>query len=245
VLVRKGAAENVWLNEGLSILAEEVGWLHYEAKCAPAPTSCRSSGPGQLFPDSSQGFILNLMRNAYSYLDAPAGSSVTTFARNGTLRERGAAWLFVRWLVDQKGEQIIPRLMQTRRTSIANVEFAAGESFQSLFGDFGIALWTDSLPGVPRSAIPERYRFKSRNLREVFARLNATGRVPRAFPIIPRTLAHPGALSGTIMQGSMEFLRMNTGAASQDASLRFGGPGGTTITPGLRPQIGIFRLPNP
>lgn len=243
VLVRRGASENVWLNEGLSILAEEIGSRHYEDRCPPP--ACRSNGAIQLFPDSSQGFILNLLQNAYSYLNLPTANSVTTFRDFGSLAERGGAWLFVRWLVDQKGEQIIPRLVQTSRTSIANVEFAAGESFPSLFGDFGIATYTDSLPGVPRSAIPRRFRFETRNLRQIFQRLNATGRVASPFPIRTRVVPPAGSISGTIVQGSMDFLTLQTDLGSGGTSLRYAPSGGGTFPAGLRGQIGIFRLPNP
>lgn len=243
VLARRGAAEDVWLNEGLSILAEEMGSRYYEDKCGP--TGCRTS-PTQLFPDSSSGFIVHVLENAYDYMRQPTASSVTTFKDFGTLLERGGAWLFVRWLADQKGEQILPRLVQTSRTGLANVEFASGESFPSLFGDFGIALYADSLPGVPRAAVPSRYRFQTRNLRALFARLNAIGRVPTPFPITfpaSRQLGLPGSVQGTVIQGSMDFLSMQTPADAAAATLRFAPQAGGTFPSAVRAQIGIFRLP--
>ena len=41
----------------------------------------------------------------------------------------------------------------------ADVEEVSGETFAGLFGDFGIALYADSVPGIARSRIPARYRF--------------------------------------------------------------------------------------
>jgi hypothetical protein len=49
-----GRAEYGWLDEGLSIVAEEMGSLYYEQRCPG--TACRTN-PAQIFPDSSQGFI--------------------------------------------------------------------------------------------------------------------------------------------------------------------------------------------
>ena len=46
-----------WLDEGLSIVAEELGSLYYEQKCPG--TACRTN-PSQVFPDSSQGFVSRL-----------------------------------------------------------------------------------------------------------------------------------------------------------------------------------------
>ena len=181
VLARGGQEENVWLNEGLSLIAEELGAKYYEAKYPPPTGRTR---PDQLFPDSARGFIEFNIGYAYDWLTDTRDSSVTTFADFGNLPERGAAWLFLRWLGDQKGEGIYRTLVQTNLRGNANVAAAGGESFPSLFGDFSVALWTDSLPGVAREAIPARYRFTSRNFREIYGRLNAVspGGFPRTYP---------------------------------------------------------------
>ena len=54
VVVSGGSPSDSWLDEGMSIVAEELGSLYYEQKC-PAP-ACRTN-PSQLFPDSSEGFV--------------------------------------------------------------------------------------------------------------------------------------------------------------------------------------------
>ena len=51
---RNGAAEEVWLNEGLSHMAEELGSLVFEAKF-PAPSG--RTNVAQIFPDSSAPYI--------------------------------------------------------------------------------------------------------------------------------------------------------------------------------------------
>ena len=48
-VVHGGAPEYGWLDEGMSIVAEELGSLYYEQKCPG--TACRTD-PAQLFPDS-------------------------------------------------------------------------------------------------------------------------------------------------------------------------------------------------
>src|SRR5690348_1772992 len=54
VVVHNGSSEYGWLDEGLSIVAEELGSLYYEQKCPG--TACRTNAD-QIFPDSSQGFV--------------------------------------------------------------------------------------------------------------------------------------------------------------------------------------------
>ncbi len=169
VVVRQGEPEDGWLDEGMSIRAEELGSEFFEAKFPPP--SGRAS-PAQLFPDSSQGFIAGFLNDSYDYLLEPDTASVTlhTDADDG-FSWRGGDWLLVHWLGDLKGKGIYTTLEHGSAVGIANIEAAAGESFGSLFGDFNLALWTDSLVGVPRSAIPARDRFQSRNLRTIFQRV--------------------------------------------------------------------------
>lgn len=240
VLVRNGAAEEVWLNEGLSHIAEELVSKHYETRYPPP---LGRSNPAQLFPDSSQGFITGNLINAYDYLAASTQHSVTTFDDFGSLEERGAAWLFLRWLGDQKGEGIYGRLVQTGLTGIANVEAQANESFSRLFGDFGIATWTDSLPGRPREAIPSRYRFSSRNLRRIFARLNQTGAVTREYPIQLTPLACGAQQADSMVQGTSAYYRLDTGSNCAESDVRLGTRDGRALPSTLRPQLSLFRLP--
>ena len=75
-----GDSEYGWLDEGLSIVAEELGSLHYEAKCPG--TACRTN-PSQLFPDSSQGFISNFLYDSYQYALIPDTATVTLHSDAG------------------------------------------------------------------------------------------------------------------------------------------------------------------
>jgi len=243
VLTRRGREENVWLNEGMSLIAEELGAKHYEARY-PAPLG--RTRPDQLFPDSARGFIEFNLGYAYDWLTATRDSSVTTFEDFGNLPERGAAWIFLRWLGDQKGEGIYKALAQTNLRGIANVSAAAAESFPALFGDFSVALWTDSLPGVAREAIPPRYRFTSRNFREIYGRLSAQspGGFPRIYPVDPTLLDFGTSDSGSMPVGTMDFFVLRTAGAPSPALLRFSRPDRTQLPNGAQAQVSIFRLPD-
>jgi hypothetical protein len=236
VLVNNSPSEVTWLNEGLSHIAEELGGRYYEAKY-PAPLG--RTNPNQLFPDSAQAFVPPQFRNAYAYLLAPTKQSVTTFSGLGTLEERGAAWLFLRWLGDQKGEGIYRQLVQTNRTGIDNVADKAAESFPALFGDFGIATYADSVDGVPRSSIPARYRFSSRNTRQIFARLFPF----QSNPITPSALACNTSVNGSMLQGTSSYLLLGATTGCSSAELKLSASNGSALATALSPQIAIFRLP--
>ncbi|HEY0969596.1 MAG TPA: IPT/TIG domain-containing protein [Gemmatimonadales bacterium] len=242
VLVRGGSSEVTWLNEGLSHIAEELASLIYEND----PAQPRST-PEQIFPDSSQGYIVSNIGNAYEYLQQPADVSLTLFNETGSLEERGASWLFLRWLADQKGEQVLRRLVETSMTGVANIEDKAGEPFPRLFGDFGISMYAQSLPDAERNLLPSRYLFSSRDFRRIFRRFYDTdpGRVdyPTPFPIVPDTLRPGTSVSDAMVPGTMRWYFLDTAGADPALSLTFRPPAGGPFTAALGAQVGILRLP--
>lgn len=91
--------------------------------------------------ETLNGFTLqNRLRSAL-FLDSP--SEVTLVAGGDGLDERGAAWLFVQYLVDRFGEGILGRLVQTRLTSMNNVASATETPFATVFHEWATMLLLD------------------------------------------------------------------------------------------------------
>jgi hypothetical protein len=247
VVVHGGAAEDGWLDEGMSIVAEELGSLYYEARFPP-PSG--RTNPAQLFPDSSQGFISGALLDSYAFLRAPSGQSVTLHSDSDDgLEWRGGDWALLRWLGDQKGgTAFYKQLEDSRLTGAANIAAAAGESFQSLFGDFSLSLYTDSLPGTPRSQVPARNRFVTRNLRQMYQALynasNPDPDIPQPFPISTTALSATSATTASMVPGTMIFFRLDTPPGTATVSIRFATPAGQPLPASLHPQLSVFRLPN-
>ena len=239
VVARAGDSEEHWINEGLSHIAEELVSRLYERRY-PAPLG--RSTPFQLFPDSASAFISPQMLNTYIYLNNTAKHSVTTFAGSGSIEERGAAWLFLRWLGDQKGEAIYQRLVQTSRTGVANIEARAGEPFARLFGDFSIAVYADSLPGLRRDVVVPRYRFVSRNLRQLMAGQAAISGFPNDLPVVPVRVPFAGYAEGPIMPGTMVYTVLGPlGAGVGPVVLNFFRSNGVAFGVSEGAQFGVFR----
>lgn len=240
VLVRGGRDETLWLNEGLSHIAEELGSLLYEND----PSQPRSTAE-QIFPDSSQGFINGNMRNAYDYLRRSTNVSVTLAQGGGTLEERGAAWLFLRWLGDQKGEGIYRRLVETSSTGVRNIEDKAGEPFARLFGDFAVAAYSyDRLSGVPEGSIPARYRFLSRDFRRIFQRFYTIGggNFDRPYPIVLPTLNAGATANNSMVPGTATWYELRSGPGAR-VSVTLQPGSGTAFDPALGAQVTVLRLP--
>ena len=111
VLVGQGAAEDTWLNEGLSHFAEELGGrLIPDTECQPAFATARASSSRETWSIPMPFWI----RWDLKFLIEPGNS-------NGTLAERGGNWLFVRWLADHfastqpTGTELTRALVQTSR----------------------------------------------------------------------------------------------------------------------------------
>lgn len=244
-VVHGGDPEYGWLDEGLSIVAEELGSVYYEQKCPG--TACRTD-PAQLFPDSSQGFIDGFLFDSYAYALKPDTASVTLHSdADDGFSWRGGDWLLARWLGDQFGASVYRHLDESGAIGVANIESATGQSFPSLFSDFGIALFADSLPGMPRTTATARDHFVTRNVRQMWARLFATSGgspdVPRAFPIPVSTIGTDTTATRRMYPGTMGFFRLNTPANVSSVSVQFAGPDGGALSSFLKPQLAVFRLP--
>ncbi|MDE3172195.1 MAG: hypothetical protein KGN74_03910 [Gemmatimonadota bacterium] len=228
-----------WVDEGMSLVAEELGSQYYEARCPPP--ACRSN-PAQLLPDSSLGFARNFSLDSYFFGESPDTAGITgqTDGALGTAW-RGGAWALMRWLGDHMPPDFYQRMEAASGSGIAAIESASGgQSFGTLFANFGLALYADSLVGLPRATVPAADRFASRNLRALWASVGQA--YGAAFPIV----VHPvsaGATPMTLSVGGMSFWRLDTPAGAAVDTLHFSAPGGGPLDPALGPQLAIFRLP--
>jgi hypothetical protein len=254
VLLRSGDAESTWLNEGMSHIAEELGGLLYEARypCSagpPCPLPGRQSA-AQIFPDSAGPFVLPNFRNAYDFFTARGEFSLTSPTSLGSLEERGVAWLFLRWLADQKGQAALTSLAQTSKVGTANVEAVTGESFAVLYADFLAATLLDHYPGAAAGQIDRRHSFTSRNLRAIYARLNLTApaQFPTPYPLDVRDLVTADRLTPVspartryMKPGSLELFQFTSTTPS--AGLTFSPLLGAGFKASLNAQVTVVRLP--
>jgi hypothetical protein len=195
VLVRGGTAEDTWLNEGLSHFAEELGGRQIPDVECPSSTSC------------AQEFLQGDLANAFEYLAAPEEFFLIEPGNStGRLEERGANWLFVRWLVDHfaadsiLGTDLTRALVATNQVGSANVTARSGVDFSNLVAEWQLSNYLDDLPGF--SSPSNRLRYKSWNFREAAA-------VNGGFPLVPDSTSGLGYQhSGTLRAGSGRHVRV-------------------------------------
>ncbi|MBU8920911.1 MAG: hypothetical protein KOO63_03525 [Bacteroidales bacterium] len=83
------------------------------------------------------------------------------------LDERGAAFLFFRYLGDRFGEQVYRDIVQTKAVGLSNIELVTGLDFYELFADWSAAVYLDGL-GISSD---NRFSYSSIDLRSDFVPL--------------------------------------------------------------------------
>jgi hypothetical protein len=186
--------------------------------------------------------VLGNAFNAFRYLKAPGGNFVAFGSGSGTLSERGAGWLFLRWLVDRFGPVMTRRLSETGLRGDANVSNAAGEPMSRLVAEWFLANWVSDLPGF---TAPARLTYTSWAFRATYQSLNQQqpARFDRPFPIVP-PVADGGVLSaaGTLHAGSGDYFRVIQSPGQRGFTLRLTDPAGQPIPVTVLPRLNVIRI---
>lgn len=231
--------ELTWLNEGLSHFAEELGGRQL-------PNNGIALGDA---PDRFTQFHINNFANAFDYLvETEAHFLITPDASTGTLQERGAGWLFVRWLADQfggggNGTSFTRAVVQTGRVGQDNVEHVTGEPFDRLVSQWQLANYLDDLPGFSPSTT--RLRYTSWDLRDAFADWHDSrpSTFPLAFPLQPdESDGGSYSRSGVLRGGSGTHLNLVQPAGSGVTQLTLTTAGGNSLSTAIVPRLAVARI---
>lgn len=234
VLVRGGSPQVTWLDEGMSHFAEELGG--------------RSFLPGDQAQFSN--FLIGDLINSYQYLDSSATHFVAFSSGIGSLAERGAAWLLVRYMVDQFATDLsfasvtafTRSLEQTNLVGASAIETATGTPFPTIVERWALANYVSDLPGF---TAPAELQYKSWSFRTTFASLNS--QVPsifkKPFPLTPPITAGSAvSLSGTLHAGSANYALAFQRPSAPGFDLLFSGPNGAALQGSLDPRLNILRI---
>ncbi len=216
VLLRDGSGTDaLWLSEGLATMAEDVAGI-------------AAGSAALVYQDGNY-------RRASRYLSDPNDVSLIVSSGSGSLAERGAGWLFVRYLWERfGGNPVLGALTQATVTGIDNVEDVTGVEWSHVFSDWGAAVESE-FQGWG-SLLDERHRYPQINLSSAFNSSNLPQ--PRA----PRTV------------GNFEFddeVRLWSGgtqiflvqvSSTRKVALNLGAPSGGPLTPESRGQLRVIRV---
>ncbi|HYC30980.1 MAG TPA: hypothetical protein VEB59_01765 [Gemmatimonadales bacterium] len=231
------ATEDTWLNEGLSHYAEELGGRLVPDEECPAFDNCETQ------------FIGPNITNAYRYLvDPEAHFLVEPGNGQGELEERGANWLFVRWLVDHfateqpAGNDLTRRLVRTANRGSGNVEAETGEAFPELAATWQMANYTEDLQNF--TALDDRLQYTSWALRDIYQTNFEEGVFAKPYPLTPPVTSDGNvARTGTLRGGSGVHLRVVQPPDSPEIELKLtDGDGIAPVNAGAAPRIALVRI---
>jgi hypothetical protein len=236
VLVRGGNVEETWLNEGLSHFAEELGGREVPDNFCPTANQCEDQ------------FLRDNIFNGFDYLDDPESTFlVAPSGSGGTLEERGAAWLFVRWLGDHfaatqpLATEVTRALLLTNRTGAANVEAVTGVDFPTLVSQWQMANYVTNLPGFTPSS--NRLQYTSFNLRALY-QANFPSVFGKPYPLTPdSTRTGTYDRTGVLRGGSGRHVRIIQPVGSVEvAFILTDGAGSIPLASTAVPRIALVRV---
>ena len=228
-LIQRGTvSEEGWLDEGLSLYAEELTARRY-LQAGDTATFSR--------------LAINAVSDAYQYLSATGASPLLIEFDQGTLAERGASWLFARYLVDQYGATVAGKLDQSTLAGAANVAAQTGHRFDSTLTRWALANWVSDLPGF---ATPVELSYTSWHFRtRTFLSLHQQDPVdfPSPYPLVPTASGGSAvSLSGTLRAGSGMYARALQAPGAPAFSLLFNGGGSAALPPQVVPRLSVIRI---
>ncbi|MDH3270252.1 MAG: IPT/TIG domain-containing protein [Gemmatimonadota bacterium] len=211
VLVRGAEAnEAVWLSEGLAQYAEELVARAYEVES--------NAESAEIFRDGTRD-------RAARYLAGPDTVSLIVSVGSGSLSERGAGYLFILYLADQAGDEIVGRLTRTTRTGVTNVEAETGTEWAVSLSDWWSAI---ALDGPDPESGPT-----------VYPTVDLKGFIGSPYPLaIEDVGAGDFQRSGSLPSASVAYFEI-VPAPGGSTTLRLGGAAGGVSRPqaGLRMRI--------
>jgi hypothetical protein len=218
--------EVVWLNEGLSHIAEEL--LFYKAT-GLAPRQNIDLNVARGVPTQFSNFQGSNFGRYDEFLSKPAQTS--PYADNDDLNTRGATWNLLRYLADHKGSSdgntwalLSGSAVDTGQTNLSKV---FGSNFLTQIRDWATSVFSDDVTGVTDA----RFLEQSWNMRSIFPGLqNGNGGALNKFPlnVTPLSDAQPANL--LINAGGVAYLRFTVPAGGQ-ASIDWSTAAGLPVSP--------------
>jgi hypothetical protein len=248
-----GGGFDVWMNEGLSHLAEEVVG-HTASGLVPGvdlTLSDYDAVAGGI--DAFNTYHIGNWFNLAQYAAAPSDTAGLVMASDpfgpATFRLRGASWSFLRYLLDRfesaatepaQTRALIQSAMTDSRDAVAAV---FGVPFDSLVSDWAMMLAVeDRADVVPRIEL----QLTSYRLRELYAELalRSTAFPPNGYPLAPDTLdlAVSARRAVNLFSYTGDYLVAGAASGAGPSGIRIGTTGAADdISQSLGVRVAIVR----
>lgn len=188
--------EEVWLNEGLSHIAEELLFYRTSGLTARQNIDANTVVANQQRVNAFNEHQIGNFGRYRLFLSRPETTS--PYAADDSLSNRGAIWSFLRYAADRKAANdgtIWQQLVNSRTSGIANLSAAFGADILPWFRDWSISVYTDD-----RVATAATWQQPSWHFRDIYPRLGSA-----TFPLKLRPLANSVATNVTLSGGGSMY----------------------------------------
>jgi hypothetical protein len=208
--------EEVWLNEGLSHVAEEL--LYYRESSGLTPrmnidsTLAKSTSKNVAAFNNDQASNFGRYR---TYLPRTATSA--PYAPDDSLYTRGAIWSFLRYAADHRGTSdgdVWTKLVNSTTQGINNLQNVFGAGVTRSIRDWATSVLTDDLPA---GGVNAQFQQPSWNFRSMYATLQ------QSFNLSTLPLSDANSVSVALNGGGVAFVRFSV-AANGFANVQWGVP---------------------
>ncbi|HVX40926.1 MAG TPA: Ig-like domain-containing protein [Gemmatimonadaceae bacterium] len=218
--------EDVWLNEGLSHIAEELLYYRVSGTAPRENIGIQTIAATQASVDAFNNYQADNFGRYDFFLGKPNQTSV--YAGNDSLETRGATWDLLRYLADHRtgtssDADTWSKLVNSTTTGKNNLAQVFGTDYMTQIRNWAVSVFTDDLPSVSDPAFQE----PSWNMREIFPRLRGTN---SSFPlkVVPLSAQTPVS-SLQVDAGGAAYIRFTVPAGGQ-SSIDWTGGGGLPVS---------------
>lgn len=205
--------EVVWLNEGLSHVAEEL--LFYRQSNGLTPRTDVDSLDFKGNQTNVDSYNYNQQSNFGRFREYLLKPSVASpYAPDDSLWTRGATWAFLRYAADHRGTSDGDtwfKLVNSTKTGLPNLQDVFGTGLMSIFRDWSVATIADDLPGVAN-----QWQQPSWNFRSIFTYIPSI----KKYPLATVTVGDNAPLTVSLKGGTSAYVRF-TIAAGQVGSVHW------------------------
>ncbi|AMW06408.1 Ig-like domain-containing protein [Gemmatimonas phototrophica] len=234
------STEQVWLDEGLSHVAEELLYFrvsNYNSRQNLVLTDVNGTRAEQFSNFASQNFS-----RFYNFLIAPETNS--PYAPNDSLGTRGAIWNFLRFAAARQGASneasFLRQLVNSTSTGVNNLQqVLSGGAFADYLRDWTISLIADDYSAATRDGLGTQYTNPAWSFRSIYPGLRiGTSQPLGVYPIATRSLLSNNPQRISLAGGTSSYIRFSV-PAGQRALISLSSNG--ALPPGTL-RYGIVRL---
>lgn len=215
--------EEIWLDEGLSHVAEELLFYAYTGMEPRDNIDVESLTETQSRTDAFFEFQYQNVDRFALFLDDPGTEAASLINADATLASRGSDWHFLRYAADRRGSEseFWFSLVNTSLTGLDNLTQALGADAEEWVHDWSAAVYADD-----ETVTDPDFQFPSWDLRDIYPALVDTNeeQVYPEYPLTLRRLTDAAPLDLDVAGMAGAYVQVNVPAADTvTVRLRSGG----------------------